>query len=53
MPERFLVGVNGGHVTGSAGSRPLPNKTIVTTIMMSEEAGQRTRVTDMNMSLTF
>ena len=49
----------GGHstvVTGSAGSRSPPNKTLVTTIMISEEAhptGQRTRVTDMNMSLTF
>ena len=32
------------------------NKTLETTIMISEEAnptGQRTRVTDMNMSLTF
>ena len=49
----------GGHstvFTGSAGSRSPPNKTLVTTIMISEEAhptGQRTRVTDMNMSLTF
>ena len=49
----------GGHstvVTSSAGSRLPPNKTLVTTIMISEEAnptGQRTRVMDMNMSLTF
>ena len=34
-----------------AGRRP--TKTLVTTIMISEEAGQRTRVTDMNTSLTF
>ena len=43
-------------VTGSAGSRSPPSKTLVTTIIMSEEAhptGQRTRMTDMNMSLTF